>query len=134
MSEQQMRPNQVLAAVTHPDDIEFMMVGMLLLLKQEGKEWFDISQRMDVYLTEMETLSRDVGKLSGCFTYAEGWRQHSHLGFGPVNFNPFCMRLSALMIAKRIPDASIPMSMLADHPNVHFNYRGGLGVVSVEMY
>jgi len=49
--------------------------------------------------------------------------------------NPFGMRLSALMIAKRIPDASVPMSLLADHPNVHFHYyRGGLGNVSVEMH
>ena len=42
--------------------------------------------------------------------------------------NPFGMRLSALMIAKRVPDASCPMSLLADHPNVRFSYfRGGLG-------
>lgn len=42
--------------------------------------------------------------------------------------NPFGMRLSALMIAKRVPDASCPMSLLADHPNVRFSYfRGGVG-------
>lgn len=49
--------------------------------------------------------------------------------------NPFGMRLSALMIAKRIPDTSVPMSLLADHPNVQFNYlREGLGSVAVEMH
>lgn len=52
------------------------------------KEWLDVSQGMDAYLTEMETLSREVGRMSGCFLYAEGWRRHSHLGFGPVDFNP----------------------------------------------
>jgi glucosamine-6-phosphate deaminase len=49
--------------------------------------------------------------------------------------NPFGMRLSAFMIAKRIPDTSVPMSLLADHPNVQFNYlREGLGSVAVEMH
>jgi glucosamine-6-phosphate deaminase len=49
--------------------------------------------------------------------------------------NPFGQRLTALMIAKRLPDASVPMSLLADHPNVQFNYyRPGLGVVATEMH
>jgi glucosamine-6-phosphate deaminase len=49
--------------------------------------------------------------------------------------NPFGIRLSALMISKRMPDSAVPMSLLADHPDVHFHYfRGGLGQVSVEMH
>ncbi len=49
--------------------------------------------------------------------------------------NPFGQRLTALMISKRIPDAAVPMSLLADHPNVQFNYlRSGLGVCDVEMH
>jgi glucosamine-6-phosphate deaminase len=49
--------------------------------------------------------------------------------------NPFGQRLSALMISKRIVDASVPMSLLADHPNVQFNYyRPGLGSCQVEMH
>jgi glucosamine-6-phosphate deaminase len=49
--------------------------------------------------------------------------------------NPFGMRLSALMIAKHLPDSSVPMSLLADHTNVHFHYlRPGLGEVAVEMH
>jgi glucosamine-6-phosphate deaminase len=49
--------------------------------------------------------------------------------------NPFGQRLSAFMISKRIPDASLPMSLLADHPNVHFHYyRHGLGKVEAEMH
>lgn len=49
--------------------------------------------------------------------------------------NPFGMRLSALMISKRVPDSAVPMSLLADHPNVHFHYlRPGLGEVRVEMH
>ena len=49
--------------------------------------------------------------------------------------NPFGMRLTALMISKRIADSSVPMSLLADHPNVQFNYyRGGLGSCDIEMH
>ena len=49
--------------------------------------------------------------------------------------NPFGQRLTALMISKRVVDSSVPMSLLADHPNVQFNYyRGGLGTCEVEMH
>jgi len=49
--------------------------------------------------------------------------------------NPFGQRLTTLMIAKKIPDAAVPMSLLADHPNVQFNfYRPGIGVCDVEMH
>jgi glucosamine-6-phosphate deaminase len=49
--------------------------------------------------------------------------------------NPFGQRLTALMISKKIPDTSVPMSLLAEHPNVQFSYyRGGLGSCQVEMH
>jgi glucosamine-6-phosphate deaminase len=49
--------------------------------------------------------------------------------------NPFGQRLTTWMIARRIPDASVPMSLLADHPNVQFNFhRGGIGTCDVEMH
>lgn len=49
--------------------------------------------------------------------------------------NPFGQRLTALMIAKRIPDSAVPMSLLADHPNVQFNYyRPGVGECLVQMH
>ncbi len=49
--------------------------------------------------------------------------------------SPFGQRLTALMISKRITDSAVPMSLLADHPNVQFNYyRGGLGSCQVEMH
>jgi len=49
--------------------------------------------------------------------------------------NPFGQRLTTWMIAKRIADAAVPMSLLADHPNVQFNfYRGGIGSCAVEMH
>jgi glucosamine-6-phosphate deaminase len=49
--------------------------------------------------------------------------------------NPFGMRLTALMISKGIPDSAVPMSLLADHPDVQFNYyRPGLGTCEAEMH
>jgi glucosamine-6-phosphate deaminase len=49
--------------------------------------------------------------------------------------NPFGMRLTTLMISKKIADSAVPMSLLADHPNVQFNfYRSGLGIVAAEMH
>ena len=49
--------------------------------------------------------------------------------------NPFGQRLTAYMISKRIVDTAVPMSVLADHPDVRFHYfRGGLGTCAVEMH
>jgi glucosamine-6-phosphate deaminase len=52
-----------------------------------------------------------------------------------VHDNPLGQRLTALMISKRIVDSAVPMSLLADHPNVQFNYYvAGLGTCAVEMH
>src|ERR1051325_5935935 len=52
-----------------------------------------------------------------------------------VHDNPFGQRLTCFMIAKKLPDAAVPMSLLADHPNVQFNYyRKGIGTCEVEMH
>ena len=66
----------------------------------------------------------------------ETWKAESvsiwHAG---MHDNPFGMRLTALMISKKLPDSAVPMSLLADHPNVQFNYfRPGIGTVAAEMH
>lgn len=49
--------------------------------------------------------------------------------------NPFGFRLTTLMISKKLPDSSVPMSLLADHPNVQFNFlRTGIGTCDAEMH
>jgi glucosamine-6-phosphate deaminase len=49
--------------------------------------------------------------------------------------NPFGQRLTTLMISKRIADSAVPMSLLADHPNVQFNFlRSGIGTCEAEMH
>ncbi|MFO1498917.1 MAG: PIG-L family deacetylase [Verrucomicrobiota bacterium] len=55
-----------------------------LACHRSQKDWLDVSQGMDSYLRAMDEMSIAVGKLSGTFKHAEGWRRHSHLGFcGP---------------------------------------------------
>jgi len=49
--------------------------------------------------------------------------------------NPFGMRLTSLMISKSIVSSSVPMSLLADHPNVQFNFfRPAIKSCEVEMH
>jgi glucosamine-6-phosphate deaminase len=49
--------------------------------------------------------------------------------------NPFGMRLTTLMIGKHFSDSAVPMSLLADHPNVQFNfYRPAIGTCEAEMH
>jgi glucosamine-6-phosphate deaminase len=67
---------------------------------------------------------------------AETWKAEKvsiwHAG---MHDNPFGQRLTTFMISKKIADTSVPMSLLADHPNVQFNfYRGGLGTCEVAMH
>jgi glucosamine-6-phosphate deaminase len=49
--------------------------------------------------------------------------------------NPFGQRLTTWMIANKLADAAVPMSLLAEHPNVQFNfYRPGIGACGVDMH
>ena len=66
----------------------------------------------------------------------ETWRAEKvsiwHAG---THDNPFGQRLTTLMISKRVADSAVPMSLLADHDNVQFNFfRGGLGDCGVAMH
>ncbi len=66
----------------------------------------------------------------------ETWRAEKvsiwHAG---THDNPFGQRLTTFMIANGIADTAVPMSLLADHPNVQFNfYRPGIGTCQVEMH
>jgi glucosamine-6-phosphate deaminase len=66
----------------------------------------------------------------------ETWKSDSvsiwHPGY---HDNAFGIRLTALMISKKIPDSAVPMSLLADHPDVHFHYyRPGIGSCGEELH
>jgi glucosamine-6-phosphate deaminase len=67
---------------------------------------------------------------------AETWKSDKvsiwHAG---THDNPFGQRLTAFMISKGMADSAVPMSLLADHPNVQFNYyRNGIGACDIEMH
>jgi glucosamine-6-phosphate deaminase len=81
------------------------------------------------YVPQVPTCAATVGPV-------ETWKADCVSIWHPGHHdNPFGIRLSALMISKGICDSALPMSLLADHPNVRFNYfRGGIGTVEVEMH
>jgi glucosamine-6-phosphate deaminase len=49
--------------------------------------------------------------------------------------NPFGVRLTTLMVSKKMADSAVPMSLLALHPNVRFSfYAPGIGTCEAEMH
>ena len=61
---------------------------MMLAHHESQKNWLDASQGMDSYLISMEDAAREVGKLSGRYEFAEGWRRHYHIGFSRIDCDP----------------------------------------------
>jgi len=59
-----------------------------LAAHETQQDWLDHSQGMNSYLQAMDDQSREMGRLSGKFKHAEGWRRHSHLGFSPQEEDP----------------------------------------------
>lgn len=52
------------------------------------KQWLDESQGYDSYIDSMGDMTRNVGALSGVYEYAEGWRQHLHIGYSARDDDP----------------------------------------------
>ncbi|MBI3110599.1 MAG: PIG-L family deacetylase [Ignavibacteriales bacterium] len=55
---------------------------------QSQQGWLDASQKLDSYVQTMEEMARELGRMSKKFRYAEGWRRHSHAGFGEPDDDP----------------------------------------------
>lgn len=81
------------------------------------------------YVSQVPTQAATVGPL-------ETWKSDCVSIWHPGHHdNAFGIRLTALMISKNIVDTSVPMSLLARHPNVRFSYyRGGIGRVEVDIH
>ncbi|MEQ1906607.1 MAG: PIG-L family deacetylase [Pirellulaceae bacterium] len=48
------------------------------------KDWLDVTQGMGSFVKTMCDLCNEVGRMTGRFAIAEGWRRHHHLGYcGP---------------------------------------------------
>ena len=66
----------------------------MLACHRSQRQWLDESQGFDSYLQTMRDLMREVGKLSGCFEYAEGWRRHHTPGFCSPDADPLATALA----------------------------------------
>jgi LmbE family N-acetylglucosaminyl deacetylase len=71
----------------------------MLARHNSQKEWLDVSQGLDAYLKTMEEMSRQVGRMSGRFPYAEGWTRHLHLGFCSEDADPLAAVLRERCLA-----------------------------------
>ena len=60
----------------------------LLACHVSQKEWLDKTQGMDSYLKTMREAAEVLGRMSGRYRFAEGWRRHSHVGFSRQDGNP----------------------------------------------
>ena len=52
------------------------------------RNWLDVSQGLDSLADKIDTMAREVGKVSKKFKYAEGWRRHLHYGFSASDVDP----------------------------------------------
>lgn len=59
-----------------------------LICHASQRQFLGATQRMDSYVRTMEEFSRTLGKLSGKFRHAEGWRRHLHYGFCEQDDDP----------------------------------------------
>lgn len=72
-------------------EIDAVLERKLAMLKchHSQQQWLQSTQKMNSYLHTMLELSEEVAKLAKMeCRYAEGWRKHLHLGFGPEDFDP----------------------------------------------
>lgn len=53
----------------------------MLEMHRSQQEWLDASQGLGAFVAHMEQMSREVGRRSGSFTFAEGWTRHLPLGY-----------------------------------------------------
>lgn len=65
------------------------------------KAWLDATQGMDSYLDSCDEMSRAVGRMSGRFDHAEGWRRHLHLGFSARDDDPLGEALGSGLVSRQ---------------------------------
>ncbi|MFT5469316.1 MAG: LmbE family N-acetylglucosaminyl deacetylase [Verrucomicrobiales bacterium] len=57
------------------------------------KDWLDKTQGMDSYIKTLDDFSSELGRMSGNFEHAEGWRRHLHYGFSGEDIDPLAEAL-----------------------------------------
>ncbi len=76
----QLRRRVIPGAFVNTTEVQDLKRAALAQHKSQ-RQWLDSTQKMDLYLDTMEQYALDVGRMSGRFKYAEGWRRHLHYGF-----------------------------------------------------
>lgn len=71
------------------------------------KEWLDASQGMDSYLLAMDEFACAVGRMSGRYQHAEGWRRHLHVGFSTADDDPLAEALGKVYLVNPRYEASL---------------------------
>jgi LmbE family N-acetylglucosaminyl deacetylase len=72
-----------------------------LAAHRSQQNWLGSSQKMNSYLQTCDDMSREIGRRSGRFTHAEGWRRHSHLGFCSATADPLRAALGGRALPNR---------------------------------
>ena len=74
-------------------DVKLKMLGC----HESQRQWLDETQGLDDYLETMRQSSMEVARMrSDCnWQYAEGFRQHRHIGFSAQDRNPLADALGA---------------------------------------
>lgn len=68
-----------------------------LAAHQSQSAWLDATQGMGSYLNAMEAMSEELGRMSGVWRLAEGWRRHNPIGFAPADADPLREALGPLV-------------------------------------
>jgi len=68
----------------------------MLACHYSQKEWLDVSQGMGSYLDAITDMAREVGRMSGGFALAEGFRRRNHLGLSAHDQDPLAEALGGL--------------------------------------
>ena len=55
---------------------------------QSQRHWLASTQKVNSFVNSMADLAREVGRMTGRFKYAEGWRRHLHYGFCDPKADP----------------------------------------------
>lgn len=70
----------------------------LLSCHRSQKDWLDQTQGQDSYIATLRRLDSEVGRMSGDFKMAEGWRRHLHVGLCQEHDDPLRVALEMYAI------------------------------------
>jgi LmbE family N-acetylglucosaminyl deacetylase len=84
--------------ITSAMDVKLQMLGC----HESQRQWLDETQGLDDYLESMRRSSAEVAKMTPHqnWEFAEGFRQHSHVGFSTEDRDPLSEILGSLVTAR----------------------------------